>query len=363
MDTSLHNEDRHDAPMLEDIRRQPETLGRICSRKREIEAFAAENLRPAGDGRTFVFGSGDGWFAARAALADIMGAEARSGLDFTLNVAPSAGPDDLALAISMSGNVDRTVEGATLVSERGTRLSVLTNGSGGRLGAVGRSLFSLGIPDIAPFLCGTSSYTATLAALQIAFGGDGFAAALSEILPALPAFIDEADRFGHAVASRTSGSAGIRILGVGSSAATADYGAAKFVEVTRIPVWSDDVEEFAHRQYWSMQLSETVVFLPTDEASARYADASADALSDLGVETISLEPRAAVVSSARKRLSLPGGADTAAITQAIALQLLAYHFGITSGTDPNRREHLKNDQARFSVSRKLTRRSLLGTGQ
>lgn len=112
-----------------------------------------------------------------------------------------------------------------------------------------------------------------------------------------------------------------------------------------------------------MKPSETVVFFPADEASAHYANASAEALSDLGVQTIALELQLANILYIVDRLSLPSGSETAAITQAITLQLLAYHFAIASGTNPNRREHLKSDQARFSVSRKLTRRSLLGTGQ
>lgn len=132
--------------------------------------------------------------------------------------------------------------------ERGARLSILTNGHGGRLGVLGGSFLSLDIPDIAPFLCGTSTYTATLAALQIAFRDDRFLTALADVLPALPAFIDEADRFAQATAGRIGISAGVRILGVGSSVATADYGAAKFVEITNIPSWSDDIEDFAHRQ-------------------------------------------------------------------------------------------------------------------
>lgn len=363
MASPIRTEDTQSEPMLDDIRRQPETLARLYARRDELIGFAAGNLRPGAGGRAFVFGSGDGWFAARAALADIANAQARSGLDFTLNVAPSIGPDDRALAISMSGNVDRTVEGATIAKERGARVSGLTNGGGGRLGALGGSLHSLDIPDIAPFLCGTSTYTATLAALQVAFGGEEVVEALAELLPALPAFIDEADRFARGVAGHAASCGGVRVLGVGSSVATADYGAAKFVEVTKIPAWSDDIEEFAHRQYWSMQLSETVIFLPLDEASARYADASAEALSDLGVRTIALEPKNAALPNASDRLSLPGGSGTAAITQAIALQLLAYHFGLATGTNPNKREHLKGDAARFSVSRKLTRRSLLNTGQ
>ena len=291
-----------------------------------------------------------------------------SGLDFTLNVAPQLGKDDRVVAISMSGNVDRTLEGAQIAQGCGARLSVLTNGLGGRLGALGGTSHSLDIPDIAPFLCGTSSYTATLATLQLAFDhldgsllfGEGFGA----LIDALPGFIERADSFTRGLAVEIGGTcAGARFLGVGASTATADYGAAKFVEVTSIPAWSDDIEEFAHRQYWGMQTSEIVILLPVDEASARYAEASADALSDLGVATVSLEPAHSQVPSARFRLQLPGDRLMAGLTQAIVLQLLAYYMGIASGTDPNTRGHLKDDQARFSVSRKLTRRSLLGTGQ
>lgn len=353
-------------PMLADIRRQPELLAGLLGRQVEIRGFAETSLQARGDGRTWVFGSGDGWFAARAALTGSEAGRAASGLDFTLNVAPRLGPDDCALAISMSGNVDRTLEGAQVALTSGAKVAVLTNEGGGRLGGLGVDRFSLGIPDIAPFLCGTSSYTATLATLQLAFASawPRFAASLEAALPRLPDLIERADTFAQAVALRLGGACGgARFLGAGTTVATADYAAAKCVEVTRIPAWSDDIEEFAHRQYWSLQPSELVVLLPGDPATAAYAEATADALAELGVVTVALEPEGASVPSASLRLDLPGAADTAAITQAIAIQLLAYHLGIASGTDPNRREHLKNDAARFAVSRKLTRRSLLGTGQ
>lgn len=353
-------------PMQADIHRQPQVLADLLARKDDIARFAAQSLRPGNGGRAWVFGSGDGWFAARAALTGSEAGRAASGLDFTLNVAPRLGADDRALAISMSGNVDRTLEGAQLAMASGATVAILTNEGGGRLGALGVNRFSLGIPDIAPFLCGTSSYTATLAVLQLAFptAWPGFANSLAAVLPALPDLINRADAFGKDVAQRTgSRISGARFLGAGASVATADYAAAKCVEVTKIPAWSDDIEEFAHRQYWSMQLSELVVLLPGDAATAAYAEATADALADLDVVTLALEPQGVSVPSATMRLALPGAADTAGITQAIALQLLAYHLGFASGTDPNKRDHLRSDAARFAVSRKLTRRSLLGTGQ
>jgi fructoselysine-6-P-deglycase FrlB-like protein len=341
--------------MLRDIARQGEILARLAGRGDEVARFAAAHLAPGPVGARLAFGSGDGWFAARA----VWGAGGVSGLDFLLNRAPRLGPQDRVLAISMSGNVDRTVEGMQAALAAGAQGAILTNGAGGRIAALGVPALSLGIPDLAPFLCGTSSYTAMVAVLRM-IGDPAAAAAIAALAPRIGALVDQADALARQIATPFPG---VRFLGVGPSIATADYAAAKCVEVARLPVWSDDIEEFAHRQYWAMARGELVVLLPVDAASAVYADATADALADLDTPTLALEPTGAAVPRARWRLALPGGAAEAPITQAIAVQLLAYRLGFATGTDPNRRLHLKDDTARFAVSRKLTRRSLLGTGQ
>lgn len=348
-------------PMREDIRRQPDTLARLMERADEITGFAADHLTPQAMGRLHAFGSGDGWFAARVACSG-SAALASSGLDFLLNVAPKLGSGDRALAISMSGNVDRTLEAAKAALEQGAGLAILVNGAGGRLKELGVPRLSLDITDIAPFLCGTATYTATAMVLRLIAGGNR--EKTGALLPALPAFIETADRLCVALATETGrGAPGVRFLGVGSSVASADYGAAKLVEVTTVPAWSADIEEFAHSQFWSMRRDEIVVLLPVDAASAAHANATAEALSHLGTPTLALEPEGAEVPNARCRLSVPGGADTAFLGQALALQLFAYRMGLANGTDPNRRLHLKEDAGRFAVSRRLTRRSLLGTGQ
>lgn len=348
-------------PMLADIRRQPQVLAGLLARRDEIAAFAQNALTPDAGGRLYAFGSGDGWFASRAAFGGT-GASGVSGLYFLLNTAPALGARDRAIGISMSGNVDRTLEAAEAALAAGAKVSLLTNGMGGRIGALGLARFSLDIPDLAPFLCGTSSYVATLTVLAMAAQGNDWADELDALVGDLPRFIEETHAlFGGAAAGLASCS-GVRFLGVGTSVATADYGAAKCVEVTTVPAWSDDIEEFAHRQYWSMKRDEIVVLLPVDARSAAYADATAEALSHLDMQVVAIEPADAPVPEARHRITLPGHPRHAPLTQAVALQLFAYHLGIANGTDPNRRLHLKQDETRFSVSRRLTRRSLIGTG-
>ncbi len=157
---------------------------------------------------------------------------------------------------------------------------------------------------------------------------------------------------------------GVRLLAAGADRGTAAYGAAKLVELTRIPAWSADLEEFAHSQYWSMPTTDLVVTIATDPRIAAYADASCAALSRLDVRTIAIESPGAPVGSARVRITLDAvGPALQPILNAVPLQHLAYRLAEMTDLDPDRRLHLKNDELRFTVSRMLTRRSLIGTGQ
>jgi fructoselysine-6-P-deglycase FrlB-like protein len=351
-------------PMLEDIRRQPEVAAGLLARSAELQAFAAEHLRPGAGGRLYLFGSGDGWFAARAAAAFAgQGAhEVRpsSTLPFLLETAPGLGAQDRVLAISMSGDVDRTLEAAEAALDRGAGVALLTKGTGGRVGALGIPRLSLGLPEIAPFLCGTATYTASLLALGLLL--DAGAAVTLAGLPEALAQTEE--RSETSIADWIGRFTGVRLLALGTALATADYGAAKLVEVTRTPAWTDDLEEFAHRQFWTADPGELVVLLPPTAAAAGYADATAGALRSMAFTVAVLETEGVRVPNATLRLRLPDAPGRAwPVLAAVPLQLLAWHLARATGLDPNTRAHLRNDERRFRTSRLLTRRSLLGTGR
>ena len=355
--------DGGEAFMLADIRRQPAVLREVAARSGEIAAFAQAHLAPDAGGRTVVFGSGDGWFAARAASAGSDVLVAGSGLEVLGHLALRLGPQDRALAISMSGNVDRTVEAARALKARGVPIAALTNSAGGRLAGLGAPNHRLGLDDLAPFLCGTASYLATLATLLLARASledrlDSEVERVSRTADALDEALPELEALAARVASHGVPS-GVRILSCGPEGlASADYGAAKLVELARVPVWTDDIEEFAHRQFWTAAPDELVVHLPTGEAVADVARHAASALRNMGF-----------------RMLWIGGEDgegdghvfgddvAPALYVPVALQLLAYHLSEACGLDPNRRLHLKQDELRFRTSRRLTRRSLIGTGQ
>jgi glucosamine 6-phosphate synthetase-like amidotransferase/phosphosugar isomerase protein len=85
-------------------------------------------------------------------------------------------------------------------------------------------------------------------------------------------------------------------------------------------------------------------------------------LAEIDIPTATIASAQSVVAEGPLVLAAPGDIDAAPIMQAVPLQLLAYYMGRANGTDPDRRGHLKANEGRFAASRKLTRRSLLGTG-
>lgn len=353
-------------PMRADIARQPEVLAGLVARAPEFTALGAELLRPGPGGRLVTLGCGDGAFAGAAAAgyAARLGLDWRAAgaLDFALG-AEALRPADRVIAMSMSGNVDRTVEAARAVQAAGIPMLALVNGEGGKLGAIATRKISLDLADLAPFLCGTASYTATLAALMLlAAGAAGAAPDLAGAEPAQRAAVAAGATVLPALVRQVP--SGVRLLAARAELGTAQYGAAKLVELTRLSAWSADLEEFAHSQYWSMPTSDLVVVIATGAGVAAYAGESCAALTELGVRTLAIDTAATPVDSATHRITLPALAEPIApLASVVPLQLLAYALAEATGLDPNTRLHLKNDALRFKVSRRLTRRSLIGTGQ
>ena len=352
------------APMRADIFRQPAVLRKLAARVPEVAAFVSETLPSQFDGRLIAFGSGDGWFAARSLSG--MGVTPASGLQVLGDVGPKLGARDCVVAISMSGNVDRTVEAAERAQQSAGRVIALTNSAGGRLAELGLPNMSLQLPDVAAFLCGTSSFVMTqamlrlLAHLRVGRPEVELSSELIALADAIDVILPRADDVTKEFAQACAGAPGVRILSCGAPGmAMADYGAAKLVELSGTPVWSDDIEEFAHRQFWTMKEGESVLYLPTSAKVAEIASSSADALRDMNVRSLSIAPEAWASDADHAGHWPDSRMVDPFVVQAVYLQCFGYNWALAQGFDPNRRLHLKNDTKRFKTSRLLTRRSLL----
>jgi glucosamine 6-phosphate synthetase-like amidotransferase/phosphosugar isomerase protein len=354
-------------PMLADMRRQPLALAGLLARAGEIQA-AGWVARNNGMGRVYAFGSGDGWFAARAATdfaRQRLGLryKAASALEMLAYAAPKPSPGDLTIAISMSGTADRTNEAAEAARARDAAVLALTNGSGGNLARIAGAKVSLELADLAPFLTGTAKYTASLAGLMLLLqgaaghGDDDFQAAVR----ALPEMVAAAEAFASTQADALTARpiTGIRILSSGCNLATADYGTAKFLKLVTLPVTADDIEEFAHRQFWPTPADDLVIYIAANPIAARVASASAAALGSMGMRTIAIDTPSSPVTNASGRFTLPDiGEGLSPLMTAIPIQFLSYFIALALGGNPDVSQDV-SDPARFRAAQLLSRRQEL----
>jgi glucosamine 6-phosphate synthetase-like amidotransferase/phosphosugar isomerase protein len=263
----------------------------------------------------------------------------------------------------MSGTADRTNEAAEAVRARGADILALTNGSGGNLGKIAGSKISLDISDLAPFLTGTAKYTASLMGLMLLLQGlsDRPCHELPVALNALPGVIAAAEAFAkaEAVALRVRLPSGIRILSSGCNAATAEYGTAKFLKLVELPVTADDIEEFAHRQFWSCPADDLVIYIAANPTAARCATASAAALGSMGMRTIAIDTPSSPITTTSSRFTLPDVSEALSpLLSAIPIQFLSYFIALALGGNPDISQDV-GDPARFLASQMLARRGEL----
>jgi fructoselysine-6-P-deglycase FrlB-like protein len=354
---------RAPTPMLSDILRQPAILRALLARRDEFVAVGKRALVPGPTGRLFGFGCGDGWFAARA----VAGSAGRvylpaTSLEMVLSRA-RLGAADRAVAISMSGSVDRTNEAAACVSGAGGLCVALSNDDGGALGRIAAEVASLYVADLEKFLTGTTRYSATVLALMFLLEGAGLAPAqlpdLADFLDGtLEAILQAASTFCQAVCPELVQRriTGIRLLGAGPDWATADYGAAKLLKLVDLPVWSSEIEEFAHSQFWGARAGDLIVLLAGSAAAAALAENAASALREAGMPCLSIESAGAAIPSAEWRLSLPAApARLSPLALAAPLQLLAYHLAKALGGNPDIRQDVATP-GRFLAAQMLSRR-------
>jgi glucosamine 6-phosphate synthetase-like amidotransferase/phosphosugar isomerase protein len=360
IDLSVH-------PMLADLRRQAACLKAMAARYAVFSNLGFARL--AAREHIVAFGSGDGWFAARAAAdyarLDLgLPYEAASSLETLAYVGPQHAHRNLAgVAISMSGSADRTNEAAEALRNNGKPVLALTNGDGGALARITGEKISLDVKDLAPFLTGTTKYTATLLGLIMLLEGAarGKAVEWTRYLDTLPRVLTEVESFALALAKPYVGRppSGVRILSAGPNLATAEYGMAKFIKLLPIPVWADEIEEFAHRQFWTCPATDLVIYIATHPAVARCASASAAALGSMGMTTVAIDTPSCPVPGATARFTLPEIPERLSpLFAAIPLQFIGYYLACAFGASPDQSQDV-SDPARFRAAQLLARRGEL----
>jgi glucosamine--fructose-6-phosphate aminotransferase (isomerizing) len=252
-------------------------------------------LRASPRGREVILtGCGDSRFAgiaARLAFERYGGVRCRAAeplelVRYDVRYVPSDVPP-LLVAISYSGEVGRTIEAAATGRRFGWEVIALTGRPDGRLARESDGVLALSVPTLG-FSPGTSTYVATLVALYLlgaelarAAGRSDQASSIDVALEMAPDLIDRTIALSspgaQESAERWATAPVTTFLGAGPSFASAAFGAAKLFEGPQRWGVVEDLEEWAHLEYFvSGPSTPLVVVAPSGASRDRAAELLAE---------------------------------------------------------------------------------------
>lgn len=328
--------------MLAGINAQPDYLREGAAKALYERSVHLPLRRPS---RVYLVGCGDSHYAGlatRFAFERWSGipTEALESLEFSRYAVESAPADALVVAVSNSGRVVRTVECARVARERGIATLGLTYNPASPLGQTADMLLPWTYQDVG-FGPGTLSYLASLVGLY------ALAARLGELngrLADAAPVLESIRRCGDAVARTVSdnlvpservasvlnGEGLVCIIGGGPNYATALFGMAKFIEAAAYPAVGQELEEWAHEQYFCTRAdTATLVVAPPGRGVDR-AREQLQAVRDMqGQAFVLCDPAdQATASLADVVLPIHTGEDEllSPIVSAVPLELVALRF-------------------------------------
>jgi glucosamine--fructose-6-phosphate aminotransferase (isomerizing) len=322
-------------------------------------------LRLAPPPRIYLVGCGDSHYcglAARLAFERWTGiaTEALESLEFSRYAVDHAPAGSWAVCVSNSGRVTRTVEAAIRARRRGVVPLALTYDPESLLAQNSEVTLDFGYEDIG-FGPGTLSYMASLTGLYAvalhaaelagtltAQAADSQLAALAAQAEVVEATIESCQPVASQLGRALPEGAPIHILGGGPNYGTALFGMAKFIEAAALPAVGQELEEWAHEQYFCTRPGTYAVVIAAPGASTDRAREQLRAVRDVGGTAIVVCASADSETAAMADyvLPVPGLGDEALspIACCVPLELFAYHYATSQGAtmlgfdDPKRME-------------------------
>ena len=326
------------------------------------DAFSVPWLAKAN--RLVFAGSGDSLFAARSVLPALrrwsgVAAEVMTGIEFARYETPLLEPGDVLVAISNSGGSSRTREAVALTRDRGIPVLGVTGSIEGPLAAmvdrvVHRPVRSTGF-DLSGHgraIVHLAEYFATLRALYglaLALGlargrlgpreADEIRAAIDGAFAVVPEVAARSEASARALAERlhARGTDTVWVLGAGPNRGTAEYCAAKFHEQVPLNGVPQDLEEWAHLQYfltlsWG-ERGPVLLLAPPGNARDR-AEEIVSGIARAGGLAVTVGPGEAAGAGARLEVRADLPEVLTPLLYHVPVQLLVLHLARLAGVDP-----------------------------
>lgn len=299
--------------------------------------------------RAYLVGCGDSWYcgmATRLAFESWAGiaTEPMQALEFSRYYCEHAPPDALVVAISNSGRVSRTVEAVIRARARGLMTVAGTSALDSPIAREADLAIDLGYAE-RRFAPGTSSYMASLVlqyciALHLAVVGGRLGSAevaakldaIAAVADGMQRTIDSAKPILEELASRAALTDKLMFVGGGPNYGTAFFSMAKVFETARVHAAGQELEEWAHEQYFVTGPDTYSFVIAPPGRSVDRAREQIWAANEMGSTTVAICDAQDVETAGLARVAVPmyGGADEALspLTYCIPGELFAFFYAV-----------------------------------
>lgn len=316
---------------------------------RPLYAEASGLLTGPAPARLYTVGCGDSYFCGLAAEMAIelwtgQPVEALESLEFSRYAIRTAPPGSLVTAVSNSGEVARSVESLRFARQRGLRTIGVTYNSDSRLAQAAEAILKYDYRDVG-FGPGTMSYLASVLSLLAiglrvaelggtldATGVEREIRAIEAIAPVVRETIAAAEEPAAQLATSLSEDTSIFFLGGGPNYGTALFAMAKMIESARHNTVSQQLEEWAHEQYFCTGPGTVTVVLAPQGYALDRAREQLQAVRDMKGTAVAVCAADDVETMALADVVFPVPAGVpeylSPLAYCIAAELIAYHFAV-----------------------------------
>jgi glucosamine--fructose-6-phosphate aminotransferase (isomerizing) len=280
-----------DLPLIQEIESLPGLIDRFTKVFQKEVAHNLTRNTAAGIKRVYITGCGDSFHAGlSAALAfnqfSGTSCQAITAMQMARYTAAYIAADDpidcLVIGVSSSGQVSRTIEALRLARKAGVRTLALTREADSPLGKVAENVIALAIPpiesidltDVTLVIPGMRSFMASLLGLYLValhlgrFSGyldgdeyDSLQHEIRELSQQQNQTIKDCKPGTEELAKSWADARHFEICGVGPNFGAAQFTAAKILEASGDTVVAQDLEEWAHLQYFGRHTNTPTLFI------------------------------------------------------------------------------------------------------
>jgi glucosamine--fructose-6-phosphate aminotransferase (isomerizing) len=221
---------------------------------------------------------------------------------------PIPNPPAAVIGVSVSGGVTRTIEGVLRAAQRGMMTLAITSSNATPIAKAAQRVLTTRVPDVPNAqgvqVPGSRSFFASLVMLYLSairlgemrgnlsvMEAEGWRGTLLACADAIRETVRLSDAAARELAEQTLDAREFVFCGSGPNRASALFSAAKILEASGDPAVAQDVEEWAHLQYFAKTANTPTFLISAGERDASRAEEVRVAMEAIGRRVICVSPK------------------------------------------------------------------------